>query len=118
MSHTPGPWTLEGGMSGSYDSSSRHRHPLVTGPNRENPICEFTGDWDDEWDNAALIAAAPDLLAVVEHLVRNDHSGLWTPEFEAQVNAAIAKARIAKARIADSANLKGTDPDLHIGEPS
>jgi hypothetical protein len=59
---TQGPWTLESGTSGTYEKGDDERHPLVTGPNRENPICLFQGDWSDEWANARLVATAPELF--------------------------------------------------------
>lgn len=66
--HTPGPWAVEGdSVYANRDARSRHRNGRACVAN----VC--AGDYD-ELDaegkaNAALIAAAPDLLAVAHRAV-------------------------------------------------
>lgn len=65
MTHTPGPWHIEFG-TGGHDQAHR-----ILGPNDEY-VVDFE-DLDPErpsMANAYLIAAAPDLLRQLAHLVR------------------------------------------------
>lgn len=87
--HTPGPWTVEGeAVYANRDARSRHRNGRACVAN----VC--TGDYDqldaEGKANAALIAAAPDLLAVLQEI---DEHG--TDDWQARlktVRAAIAAA--------------------------
>jgi hypothetical protein len=70
MSHTPGPWEIYDNGDDLYVIGPRN-DARCFGTESMWPIC--TLDWDDEPDrktaihaNAKLIAAAPDLLAVVQ----------------------------------------------------
>jgi len=90
--HTPGPWI--------YFSEA----PAIMGLDTEDgtqsvEICIFP-EWFDEykseqWANAALIAAAPDLLEALEELnkIMEDGCGVWTIESQRRARAAIAKAK-------------------------
>ncbi|HXJ14353.1 MAG TPA: hypothetical protein VNH19_18915 [Candidatus Limnocylindrales bacterium] len=81
MSHTPGPSTLS--PAGRYV-----RYEGIRGPN----ICDldvFGGTEQEARANARLIAAAPDLLAALQAVVRV--ADRKTDEFDA-ARAAIAKA--------------------------
>ena len=90
--HTPGPW----GASEGHPSDVWH----VDMPNRWYSVIVSRGG--DDWDmpveevqaNARLIAAAPELLAVVEMLSRYDP--LEHPYFYSVINK--AKAALAKAK--------------------
>jgi len=82
--HTPGPW--------EYDAND----DAVYGPEADGfPFVMSTLNIKEP--DARLIAAAPELLAALEHLMAQDNGpGCWTPEFESQVRAAIAKAKGGK----------------------
>lgn len=55
---TRGPWFYLGRTSGRPDPDwPGYYFPFVFGPNEENPICQMEGDWLDEHENAAHIAA-------------------------------------------------------------
>ena len=98
--HTPGPWDVclyNRAILGGETSRDGCRVtvadlPTMYGPLDANPVSEA---------NARLIAAAPDLLAVLEGLVNSvdeyglrDHAGATITEKEtATAHAAIAKAR-------------------------
>lgn len=93
--HTPGPWAVERDDNGRA-ASIGHGHILIASMCGPNPV-----------SNAALIAAAPDLLAACERLSdwdrtidpdnvasRGDQQKLVNAIFMAR--AAIAKAKGAK----------------------
>jgi len=69
--YTPGPWEYLPPPSGRHDKDDDGPHPVVLGPNGENPICVMEGDWEGEWADARLIAAAPDLLEACDRLVHH-----------------------------------------------
>jgi hypothetical protein len=97
--HTPGPWTVNHYPSG-----------LVIRPNKGAAICEVSAydsagrnvDPDRNYANAALIAAAPDLLAALRAMLE-DYRSEGCPDPTCGVcersNAAkaVALAAIAKA---------------------
>ena len=101
--HTPGPWSYEWSDYGGYDCMwSVH---TVDGPDGEeiaqmHAMHPLTHDRDETQEaNARLIAAAPEMLAALEH-VRGE-IGAWKNEPECNcedcvmlrpVYAAIAKA--------------------------
>jgi len=88
--HTPGPWTL----------SPQHgfvRHDGIHGPN----ICAmdvFGGPAEEAFANARLISAAPDGLALAEHILalETDPYLQGHPEWESFLNE--AKALVNKVR--------------------
>ena len=97
MTHTPGPWTIEG----TRDSDE------FWVVKDEGPVCEISqtfGYPDADEANARLIAAAPELLAIVQHLADAQRDGAQGVHFGAlfgdddvttlgdAVTAAIAKA--------------------------
>lgn len=96
--HTPGPWR-------AFDASDMHEPHLgpvfVVGPERFHTVAEVRpGETDDDLPaqtpaNARLIAAAPDLLAALEGVLRVADRA--TVEFDA------ARAAIAKAKLGDRA---------------
>lgn len=95
--HTPGPWLLKDGDFHTLDM-------IVTTQDRiddpHSPICELDVDYDGEHGieqkaNAALIAAAPDLLSALVVVV-ND----WTAQFERQGHMAPAWCKQARDAIA------------------
>ena len=83
--HTPGPWTV-----GEFEVLFRNQRTV-------NPsICTVFGTEHETLLNARLIAAAPDLLAVVEEL--EESSEYWSEYFVPlgivdRLRAALAKAR-------------------------
>ena len=93
--HTPGPWR----------KVDVRGHLRVYGKSPEEPLCVFFMGETDDWQgfknanaNATLIAAAPDLLAALDTLVKSlvdaDEEGLIEHAAEIiQARAAIAKAR-------------------------
>lgn len=91
MSHTPGPWHVsdEGGAKLEIHSEIGTVATVHGGGNRD----------DETLPNARLLAAAPDLLAVLEALASVavwDDDYTTREEFEpisAKVDAAIKKAR-------------------------
>lgn len=93
--HTPGPWLQgEDGYSlGNGVVYSRHAN------GNPKDICTIRG-WGDECKhNAALIAAAPDLLVVAqEFLEALEEEGLLCECGEVDCRTSRARAAIAKAR--------------------
>lgn len=88
--HTPGPWTpcfmtLERKAIGFHISGRAY------GSTR--PICETGKNCAPEMEaNARLIAAAPDMLALLKELIDIEGSQPGTAAWAAKVFAAIAKA--------------------------
>jgi hypothetical protein len=92
--HTPGPWRDNGPFG-----FGRH----IEGPGGLNIAVSYSGDTPEGVANAALIAAAPAMLAaleaITEHyraLVACGDCGNWDPEAEPVVQR--ARDAIAKAR--------------------
>ena len=72
MTHTPGPWTIEG----TRDSDE------FWVVKDEGPVCEISqtfGYPDADEANARLIAAAPELLAALRDLIREKAASLGDP---------------------------------------
>jgi hypothetical protein len=86
--HTPGPWfiayTHEGNTEIAIDDE-----PGMHGERDYDLVTVTHGDPDELAANAALIAAAPDLLAALQKAVR--FGGLF-PDLKTEVEAVIAKA--------------------------
>jgi hypothetical protein len=83
---TPGPWHSDYveviGKSRQYEISSKSRF-----------IAGCGGGTPEDEANARLITAAPDLLKLLDDAAEFYNEGrVWTPEFAAKVEAAIAKA--------------------------
>ena len=93
---TPGPWVFEHGYRFYRCYSSQEGKSgfyFRVGKNADTNLCSF----DDEWmANAALIAAAPDMYAVLTEL--EESVDYWS-EYDVpigiidQIRAAISKAR-------------------------
>ena len=107
MTHTPGPWRLEGIAGAKYPDLTQWA-VLAPNPNAGKKGVCYSGDEytivfsiEDE-DDARLIASAPDLLAALEELETLGTHGSapsftdWTA-FHDKV-AQIARAAILKAR--------------------
>ena len=81
MTHTPGPWIV--------DSSEKDTYVILKGLRYSDYVCKMSSE--NAQANAALIAAAPDLLAALECIVfeyQLDQAVI--PDY---VTAAIAKAK-------------------------
>lgn len=102
--HTPGPWTITHAIIGSSEPV-KHPSAIVASPSGSvDTICDF--DWmtrrgiTEQQSNAALIAAAPDLLAALEAVV-DCHAALTRHvghSDDAAVCLVTARAAIAKAK--------------------
>ncbi len=87
--HTPGPWHIARHASTLIEAESG-RHVATSGGYSTNAD---NGEHHDENDaNARLIAAAPDLLAMLEE-IESKESHLFGHYTHAQVRAVIGKAR-------------------------
>ena len=80
--HTPGPWTAE------HDSEGW----IIDGPNPTGrwAICKSISNESRDVANMALIAAAPDLYALLQYIVESNEP--LPPGLRDRVRAAIAKA--------------------------
>jgi hypothetical protein len=106
MSHTPGPWTSEGTLIIKFGNDGR-AICLIADSRGETtsdvrPMELTDPDWKTGIANAHLIAAAPDLLSALEHVLDaqdryRQHGGetlenhLW--KMERLARAAIARAK-------------------------
>lgn len=92
--HTPGPWHVTAGHRSIRPSF------ISPGENGGFAICEMYADGRDFTANARLIAAAPQLLAVLEEL--SESAAYWS-EYDVpigivdRINDAIATARSGRA---------------------
>jgi hypothetical protein len=80
--HTPGPWVV-------YDDSNDGKtNRMEIAARGKTVACIYHSVPEEDWPNACLIAAAPDLLEALQMLLANPNSGLW---------ANTARSAIAKA---------------------
>ena len=97
MGHTPGPWTVWGMSSNDGEAE------VVSNADGSKAICWTADTYNEDKDrgettsedkaNAHLIAAAPELLAVLKDLWGwEDVIEEWDKELHGQMRAAIAKA--------------------------
>jgi len=97
--HTPGPWDRQN--KGNVIGPSA-RHEVVAGINKDGSkylptICRMPGLSDEDYANACLIAAAPDLLEACKVLLKGAPE-LWEKDVEKwprlmdRVESAITKA--------------------------
>ena len=87
--HTPGPWRYVG-FQGTVGA-----HVVVGHPTRDDIVCTVSGPPQSKVAeaNAALIGAAPDLLAVVkEYREECRKQGIMFGSINGDADAAIAKA--------------------------
>lgn len=96
--HTPGPWRVDTTKAlGAYGVWTAYpTHPGHDGAGYESQICsmmpfERMGDREKRDADAALIAAAPDLLAALKAVLD------WQNHTEMQAACVSARAAIAKA---------------------
>jgi len=92
--HTPGPWTVEGPVFNSK-SPSRHIRAGLNG----YPAHAFGQSGAEAEGNARLIAAAPEMLAALDGLLREfgrDREGL-DPEISGHARLIAAYAVLDKA---------------------
>ena len=99
MNHTPGPWTIEknaGGFPGSIRVWDKN-HYMVSDIGIRRNINDH-GEGPEELGNAHLIAAAPELLAMVQHAlnrlesIHETHPDLCLDDDMAQLRAVISEA--------------------------
>lgn len=88
--HTPGPWMVHetGFYTNPFKITARGKHGAVA----NIPHSEITTTARQS-ANAHLIAAAPELLAVLQEAVNKGYMWDHDPELWSQANAAIAKAK-------------------------
>jgi hypothetical protein len=96
--HTKGPWHIGVGNGEGSVFADTGRTRLEQGGTTLYPICSVTRGWNDSEDaaNARLIAAAPDMLAMLHEvlaLLNNpDADGTDANRVEREILAVIAKA--------------------------
>lgn len=84
MSHTPGPWHVDG--------------VEIIADGGRCIVWELGQSLEDRTADAALIAAAPDLLAALKTIAANsDEENEWDAVEKLHANLAAAEAAIAKA---------------------
>lgn len=108
MSHTPGPWYSGPVYLGEWELDGATVGNFPTGPGTDRPkgechhegtICEVWGSNHDCAANAALIAAAPELLAACEEVRRCGNGGAkLSRRASGMVRAAIKKATTPEPR--------------------
>lgn len=88
--HTPGPWRIAD--DSKLDPSIWHHLPAIEGA-RGNMVASIAMSGPKGIANARLIAAAPELLAALQHALATEqaHGQDWQPWAQA-ARAAIAKA--------------------------
>jgi hypothetical protein len=84
--HTPGPWIITTDFIGIYDENAR---PLAMLDSEASPDTSV----EESLANATLMAAAPDMLKVLEDLETEWRKGRDIPHIEA-ILAAISKATV------------------------
>lgn len=98
--HTPGPWTKWVSHPEVYANVGKNMPGQLVGKYKKKPMpriaaCEDMDIDDDEADaNAALIAAAPEMLDMLKRLL--DHPGFVKP-FEKSTTMTVMRALVAKA---------------------
>ena len=104
--HTPGPWFWEGGGISGYTGKL-----WGSGGKKVFDSCAFENMWfsqhgPEDNANARLIAAAPDLLAALDHVIhvieKSENWWIDCPD-RGGLDAELIRAAIAKARGADFA---------------
>lgn len=92
-SHTPGPWVAD---CDHHRRRRRERMALVVTPHGRMSIdCTHSGaSYPEDCANARLVAAAPDLYAIVRELLdeMRDNPSVLEPGRAARARAAMAKA--------------------------
>ena len=94
--YTPGPWSF------------RDDFDLVVGPASDpthNPIAIIHGEPADAFGNAILIAAAPDLLAIVQRIVYDLNGRNATERATNTAHAASPLCAAITALVRDAANV-------------
>ena len=86
MNHTPGPWEINPEDPTEILARLKPKNPY------QSIIAETSGYKADREGNAALIAAAPELLEALENLTMVDDELLYPAAIE-QAKGAIKKAR-------------------------
>lgn len=81
MSHTQGPWRIDQGNCGS----------MLGLMGRDGPVAMLGVAAAIKFEDAALIAAAPDLLAACEFVL--SHAGGPPVDMLSRIRAAVARAR-------------------------
>lgn len=113
MPYTPGPWYVEADLNGNLAVT----YHIITNERQYSYAIARLGHptlAENAWDNANLIAAAPDLLkacAVLlhefEHIARND------PHFQQGYGSAVLPTLFGQARAAIARATGDPDPTIH-----
>jgi len=104
--HTPGPWELlRGGIEVQSETNNHEIHALVRGipvpiaevhrnmhVEHDDPVGEYVMSKAEGLANAALLTAAPDLLAALEAMIAKIDAD------KLPISCSIARAAIARAR--------------------
>lgn len=98
-SHTPGPWKIHF-TSNQFDTAiSGHEDVLIARVVRQDVQCDGSRSISTEQANAALIAAAPELLDCCVAMLQLHDCGSWGAppgEYLPNLRAAIQKAKGAR----------------------
>jgi hypothetical protein len=89
--HTPGPWAIQGGFITAHDGAGYEKAIAKIKTGRDWPLVQpAKQDEAEAAANARLIAAAPDLLAALEHAVfeLEEKTGVYTGDFQALIKKA------------------------------
>ena len=94
MKHTPGPW-----LPACKASGAACRHPAIISDEGQVGTAAWQGSESATDANARLIAAAPDLLEVLQKIVNHVDAGTAAilNRLVSEARAAIAKAEGGKA---------------------
>lgn len=97
--HTPGPWHIGSGNGEGSIFADNGRTRLEIGGTTLYPICQVNRKWEDEEDeaNARLIAAAPELLCMLQRLLDGVLMLPDLPRTLCALDIEQARAAIAKA---------------------
>ena len=90
--HTPGPWIVK-------PSNSRFGPKVESVVGRDFIICQTPINTAEDWSNAKLIAAAPDLLKTLETLIEDCEHASGSSDYNyGEFDLNDAKAAIIKAK--------------------
>jgi hypothetical protein len=88
MTHTPGPWVNDNGLVNGLDPRAG-----IKGPRSFDifDAADWPGDEEEAQANAALIAAAPEMLAALKKMLKSFRGRMWIGGVN-EIEGVIAKA--------------------------